>query len=516
MHVGGGRWALTLRALGLLLALTAAILTLPAGASAAFRSEPGPFPVGNLLNYPNSDFEGQTNFIAVSNATIGKSSTAFLHSFSLQDTVGSAGTSVFRLRRGVAIGVNGGSRYTVSAYVKLSSAAGGQTLRFGLGCYTSGGTFVALSNTPKLPLVGETSWQYVEGHTTVPSTCAQAVGSPKLTLGGMAAGEVVNVDALTLRPYRAALVIGAHGNIANGGTSAYTATDWLDTNNLLGPLQSDNFFFGPTQPLPPSWSSSANQCYEIEQALPRSSWPECVVEYKVQESEAQLQSFLAGLPAGQQVIMVWWTEPEAATFSGCPGATGNGPNFVCYFEQQASAIRQAAAADGVSPQVLVGMNANTYAYDPLLETGGDESLEADDTGNFQTGTSCSFIPPSSSVDVYLADHYALNATSNLAAGPGERADNWQDWLACVLPNNKPIGLAEYGLNPNDSDPSGTASAITADRSYLAALPASTHEETAMWALWDSAASRGTANWAIDDERAAVGRWRAAETQNGGG
>jgi hypothetical protein len=367
-----------------------------------------------------------------------------------------------------------------------------------------------------LALVGETTWQYVEGQTTVPSACADVVGSPKLTFSGMAAGEVVNVDELTLRPHRAALVIGAHGNIANGGTSAYTATDWLDTNNLLGPLQSNNVFFGVTKPLPSSWSSSSNNCYEVEQALPRRSWPECVIEYKAQESEAQLQSFLAGLPAGQQLIMVWWPEPEAASFTGCPGAVGNGPNFVCYFQQQASEIRQATAADGVSPQVLLGMAADTYAYDPASETGPNEWLEADDSGNSQAGTSCSFIPPSSSVDVYLADHYALNATSYLAAGPGERADNWQDWLRCVLPNNKPIGLGEYGLNPNDSNPSGTASAIVADRSYLAALPATTHEETAMWALWDSAATDTTTNWAIDDESAAVRAWQAAETQNGGG
>ena len=214
--------------------------------------------------------------------------------------------------------------------------------------------------------------------------------------------------------------------------------------------------------------------------------------------------------------LVWWSEPEAASFSGCPGAVGNGPNFVCYFQQQASRIRQAAAADGVSPQVLVGMDGSTYAYDPVSDTEAGEWLEEDGSGSSQTGTSCSFIPPGSSVDVYLADHYSFNATSYLAAGPGERADNWQGWLTCVLPNNRPIGLAEYGLNPNDSDPSGTASAITDDTSYLAALPATTHEETAMWALWDSAGRSGTLNWAIDDEPAALSAWQAAETQNGGG
>jgi hypothetical protein len=515
---GGGRsigWRLTVL-VAQLLAVATMMLVLPAYASGAWTSQPGPFPVGNLLSYANSDFEGQVNFTASSNATISDSSTGFLHSDSLQDSVGKAGTSVFKLQKGVAIGVSGGSTYTLSAYVMLSSASSGQTLTFGLNCYSSPGHSLGWSYTPSLALVGEQTWQYVEGQVTVPSACTNVVASPKVTLSGMANGEAVNVDELTFRPYRAALVMGAHGNTADdGNTAAYTATDWLDTNLLLGPLQSDKFFFTPTKALPSSWSSSSNNCYEIEQALPSSPWPECVIAYKVQETEAQLQSFLAGLPADQQVIMVWWQEPENNSFSGCPGATDNGSNFVCYFEQQSSAIQQAAAADGVTPQVLVGMDAVTYAYDPISDTEANESLETDNAGAFQAGTSCSFIPPSSYVDVYLADHYAYNATSNIAASPGERADNWQDWLACVLPRNKPIGLAEYGVNPNDSNPSGTASAIAATASYLAALPATTHEETAMWALWDSAPGTPT-NWAIDDESDAISAWQAAETQNGGG
>ena len=504
------------RLLRWLLAVTVAVLALPAGASAAWTSEPGPFPVGNLLSYANSDFEGQANFIGASNATISDSSTGFLHSDSLQDTVGQAGTSTFSLQQGVAIRVGGGNTYTISAYIKLSSTAGGQALSFAVNCYARPGMWVGWAYTPSLQLTGAQSWQYVEGQITVPSGCANVVGSPKVTLTGMAAGEVVNVDELTLRPYRAALVIGAHGNTAYDGALHYTAQDWLGTNNLIGPLQSDKFFYTPTKPLPSSWADPANNCYQIEQALPSGSWPECVIAYKVQESEAQLQSFLAGLPADQQVIMVWWQEPENDSFSGCPGVTGNGANYVCYFEQQSTAIRQAAAADGVTPQVMVGMDAMTYAYDPMTDTEPNESLEGDNAGAYQTGTDCSFIPPSSYVDVYLADQYAYNATGDIANGAGERADNWQDWLACVLPQNKPIGLAEYGVNPDDSNPSGTASAIAANASYLAGLPMTTHEETAMWALWDTGASGNSSSWAIDDEPAAVSAWQAAETQNGGG
>jgi hypothetical protein len=393
--------------------------------------------------------------------------------------------------------------YTVSAYVKLSSAAGGQSLSFGLGCYSSAGTWLGWSYTPRLGLIGSKGWQYSEGRTTLPSACARAAASPKLTFGGVTAGEVVNLDELTLRPARAALVIGAHGNTAYGHGKAYAALDWLETNHVLGPLQSDKLFF---HALPSSWSNPSNGCYRIERAIPAASWPECVIAYKALESEAKLRSFLSGLPAHQQVVMVWWQEPENDSFFGCPGASGNGPNFVCYFEQQSRNIRQAAAGDGVTPEVLVGADSETYAYSPRS---GPQL-----PGAAYAGLGCSFIPPSSFVDVYLADHYATGTTGNLAAQPG--GFNWKNWLACVLPRNKPIGVAEFGVNPNGSNPLGSASAISADASYLAALPATTHEEIALWELWDAPGSRRAKDWAIDGEPAAVSAWRAAETQNGGG
>ena len=494
-------------------AMVAAMGALAGCASATWTIQPGPLPVGNLLSYANSDFEGHADFTPVHNAAISDSDVAFLHAHSLQDTVDHAGLSVFRLQKSDAIGVGGSNTYTLSAYVKLSSASRGQALRFGLACYAAPGRLLKWSYTPAMALVGERSWQYVEAQTTVPSRCGHVVGSPQLAFMGMAAGEAVNVDEVTLRPYRAALVMGAHGNTQDDGRLySYTATDWLHTNDLLGPLQADKVFYDASMPLPSSWADPANNCYEIERALPRAAWPECVITYKVRESEAQIQSFLAGLPADQQVMMVWWQEPENDAFSGCPGAAGgNGPNFVCYFEQQSSEIRQAAAADGVTPQVLVAMDAETYAYHPRVGPGRNQALEGHYGEAARNGTSCSFIPPGSYVDVYLADQYAYDATSDLDAGPRERAYNWQDWLACVLPQNKPIGVAEYGVNPGDSNPSGTASAIAANASYLAALPTTTHEEMAMWALWDSAPG----NWAIDNEPEAVSVWRAAVSQNGG-
>ena len=472
----------------------AAVLALSSG-KARWKTEAGPFPVGNLLSYANSDFEGHVNFVSIRNAALEDSATAFLHFRSLRDTVRHAGSSVFALPLHEAIRVHGSSTYTISAYVKLSSEAPGQGMRFALHCYTSTGSSLGQVQVLTQP-ARENSWQYVQGQMTLPAGCRDVVSSPKVTLTGMSAGESAYLDEMTLRPYRAALVIGAHGNVADGRSPRYTARDWLDTDKLLGPLQSDKTFYDADHQVPLHWWYPTNNCYEIERALPAATWPECVITYKKQEPERRLRSFLAGLPARQEVVMVWYQEPEAAHFAGCARARGDGPNFVCYFERQTDRIRKAAAADRVTPEVLVGMDAGAYHYPP--------------------GAGCSFIPPSRYVDVYLIDHYAHDSTGNLAVGSGNPPATWLTWLGCVLPQNKPIGLAEFGVDPNDSNPSGTAAAISADTTYLATLPQSVHEEVALWELWDSSAYASDSTWAIDNEPAAVQAWKAAETENHGG
>ena len=306
----------------------------------------------------------------------------------------------------------------------------------------------------------------------------------------MARHEVVNVDEMTLRPYRAALVIGAHGNIADSGASAYDATDWLETNLRLGPLQSDKTFFDGSTPLPSSWSSPANNCYEIEQSLPSSSWPECVIAYKVQESEAQLTGIPCRIaPRSTDHHGVVAGARERRRSRVVPGPVATARTSSATSSSSRSNIRQAAAADGVTPEVLVGMDANTYAYEPMSDSEANESLEGDCSFIAQAGTSCSFIPPGAYVDVYLADHYALQCDQQPRSwAPASGPTNWQDWLACVLPQNKPIGLAEYGLNPNGSDP---VRHRVRHRRGLGRIwrpcPKTTHEETALWELWDSGA-----------------------------
>jgi hypothetical protein len=90
----------------------------------------GALQVGNLLSYDNSDFEGQANFIPVTNiGTISDSSVASLHgSDSLKFTAAAAGTTVLKLREGLSptqINVNTDSKadtYTLGGCPRATAA----------------------------------------------------------------------------------------------------------------------------------------------------------------------------------------------------------------------------------------------------------------------------------------------------------------------------------------------------------------------------------------------------------
>src|SRR5205085_5886432 len=106
-------------------------------------------------------------------------------------------------------------------------------VQFSLGCYDSAGTWIGWQNTPAESLAGATTWQYAEGQVTVPANCAAVQDSPKVTLGGMAAGEMVNLDEFVFKHSRGAEAIGAHGDAClgnDGHCHKYTADDWLKAN----------------------------------------------------------------------------------------------------------------------------------------------------------------------------------------------------------------------------------------------------------------------------------------------
>lgn len=207
-----------------------------------------------------------------------------------------------------------------------------------------------------------TTWQYSEADITIPSNCAYVLGSPKVTLGGLKNGAAVNMDEVTFAPYRAALIIGARAPTGIDGLGHYTATDWILTNwkdssmttYNIGPLQSDKEFYDDSggQPLPSSWDSGNNACYEIEQSIPNSAeWPACVIAYLTQRNESQFATFFQGLPAAQIVIMVYHQEPE--------GDYSSGSQFVSGFEAQSQNIRAAAAYDHKNSNVFVAMDSST-------------------------------------------------------------------------------------------------------------------------------------------------------------
>lgn len=142
----------------------------------------GPFPVGNLLSYANSDMEGTAgDWISVSNAALSLStSTALLHDDSLADTSASAGTSAYKLDANNydQINLTGGDTYTVGAYFKIP-ATSGESLTFGLGNYDSSGTWLGWSYTSSLSLNNSGKWQYVQGQITEPSTRRTRLAPPR-------------------------------------------------------------------------------------------------------------------------------------------------------------------------------------------------------------------------------------------------------------------------------------------------------------------------------------------------
>jgi hypothetical protein len=521
------RWLGALAVTGLAAAGLAAAAATPAHATGPI-TQSGAFEVGNLLDYANSDFEGTIgNWVSYSNATLTDDTTeAFLHNDSLLDTVAAAGTSSFKLGTpptSVQIAVAPADTYQVGAYFKVP-AADNQSVQFSLGCYNTDGTYLGLTNGTVNTLLDTTNWQYSQDIIQVPATCVYVQGSPKVTLRGLAAHTAVNMDEAIFAPYRAALLVGAHGQNGADGTSTYTAKDWTITNTTIGPLQSDKEFYGSkTTLLPGAWKSASNNCYEIElaigdTALDESSWPACVITYSDPETEAQIQDYLTGLPAEQMVIMVYHDEPEGGSFSGCPGnppPVGNAANFVCYFEQQTERIRQAAAAVNDVPNVFVAEDSSTYQY-------GEGATDS-------AGTGCGFIVPPSYTDFYLADHYdegangmsLPNETSTSSGDPTTDGQKWLNWLSCVQPTGKPIGLAEYGLdcttNPNQQ---AVIDEIAADKSYLSAIPGAT-QPTIMWEYWYSASGIPSGPGCTFDQKSTLGQeaiteWQSVETQNGGG
>jgi hypothetical protein len=493
----------------------------------ASTTQTGPSEVGNLLDYANSDFEGTIgNWVPVSNATLTDDPNhQFLHDESLLDTTTTAGISSFELGSGsgaVRITATGGDEYRVGAYFRAPQASN-QTAQFSVTCYNpAGASLGSVSDSPQT-LLSTSKWQYAEADLTLPSTCSYVLGSPEVTLGGLAAGAAVNMDEAIFAPYRAALIIGAHGESGLDGGTTYTGTDWLDTNSLIGPsLQSDKEFYGNKSPtLPGQWDSGSNNCYVIEQGISNSAqWPACLVNLAAPDpsqgvdlwTEAQISAFLNGLPPAQMLILIYNDEPEgSSTFS-------SGAQYVSDFDTESGYIRAAAvtSSGNAMPNVFVAADSETYQYG---------TTSTDDAG--MSPTPCAYIPPTTATDFYLADHYDEGASGNTlpseTSGPSGDTDGlkWRNWLSCVQSINKPLGLAEYGLDcGSNPDQPVVTQQMNADNGYLSAIPDAT-EPTIMWELWFDDAGNTTPGCVFDnsgkyDGVGAITEWQGIQLQNGGG
>jgi hypothetical protein len=464
------------------------------GHQAAGTPPAGPFAPGNLLDYAESDFEGSAGtggWVGVSNATLSQSTTqAYLHDDSLEDTIGAAGTSVYKVGGDTEIPVNGNQKddtYTVGGYFEVP-AASGRTVTWKLGFYNSDNVWLGWGTT-SISLNSSGTWQYAGGQIQAPSGATYVLDSPEVSYSGASASEVIYMDEVAFSPYRAAQMIGAYAGGASG---------WLSANSTseIGPLQSNKEFYDTT--LPANFNQTV--CYQIEQGDPTP--PACVITYKTQATQAEIDSFVDSIPSDQMVIMVFCQEPEGTNSSTCFGTQPqSGALFVHEFEEQSDEIRAA----GDFPNVLVAMDAEDDQYD----VGGAH----DNGGSYPN---CYYIPPPAYVDVYLVDHYENDTTAadnggNMANSGGASETEWDTWLGCVSGYGKPIGLAEYGLNQDldtTANPDDVYQSLGADNTYLEQLPASLNEPVLLWENWWYGGDQFT-------DAPTEAEWQSFETQNGG-
>jgi len=158
-------------------------------------------------------------------------------------------------------------------------------------------------------------------------------------------------------------------------------------------------------------------------------------------------------------------------------------------------------------------DAATYQYDPNT---------SHDAGG--AGGSCAYTVPRKYVDFYLADTY--DDTLPLVGGTLTNSPMWAGWLSCVLPQNRPIGLAEYGVNcETTANAPSTHGVLAADDRYLRSqsfVPNGSARAytrpVILWEYWwyDNAGLNCAFTPGGRPEGAqAVRQWRAIEAEQGG-
>jgi len=204
---------------------------------------------------------------------------------------------------------------------------------------------------------------------------------------------------VTAVPSLASDAPGTKGVWVRGGSGV-----WQGANGAFGPLHSARIFYSGQ--LPASFVGSAGSDLPDDVTL--------VVSYRT--ADTNVASYVCSIPATKKVVLSYSHEPEQQDPRFASGA-----DYVTAFTAQSAKIRAAAESCGVG-SVKVAMIALTWSY--AVTT--------------RRGYTCSFIPPASTLDYYLADTYDRTQLS-LAREPG-----FQRWKTCTE-GSVPRGLAEHGI-----------------------------------------------------------------------
>ena len=122
----------------------------------------------------------------------------------------------------------------------------------------------------------------------------------------------------------------------------------------------------------------------------------------------------------------------------------------------------------------------------------------------RNGVSCTYIPPASSVDMFLADAYQPTPTGKgLAQDP-----EWLGWLRCVRGHGRPLGLAEYGIGTGSGD-AVRRETLKVDDAYLKA----SFPDFQIWSYgWvDDSKTEGPLRDLQFTDSATITEWKAIET-----
>jgi hypothetical protein len=511
-----------------------AATTAVAHATTSATLQAGPFPVGNLLSYANSDFEGSANFIAVTNVqTISDSSAhQYSHQDSLAFTADQAGTVAVKMEEdhtnGTKFAVTGGDTYTVGAYIRLpTTGTTNETVTFSLASYDSSGTWITWTDSSAVNLSSTKDWRYVEANITVPPNAAWEVDSPKITIDNATAGQETDVDLLTVKPYRAAQAIGQHGS--NCDKCTYTPQEWYNSWLALGSVgQTDKEF---NNSLPSTFSDTNCAGDESQVGLTsHSKWPLCIITYlNPVTSQSEMDTFLSSVNSTspqQEIILVWHQEPEGDIFKDEPGCgTDTGSKaFKCETDIQGGYVHN---SKWDKPNIFIAQDSAGFQYE-TGNTGADCSWMADPSGS------------GSGVDLYLVDYYNNGTVTGQNINKTPHNNEWQNWLTCASAQNRPLGFGEYGLDdsyePNQNQPASLCdngprppaetnaqflpSELLNDQSYLEALPMSGQllfpAPVWTWDYWYSYYGGTSVCTLFGNTYNAQTDWENNITQNGGG